>query len=68
MSKLSIEVDLSPSQLLSAIKNLSKAERETLLLELNQEVSQEILDAKDRVEQGQAATFEEVFGHSQPKK
>ncbi len=68
MSKLSIEVDLSPSQLLSAIKNLSRAERETLLLELNQQASQEILEAKDRVEQGQTATFEEVFGHSQPKR
>ena len=68
MSKLSIEVDLSPSQLVSAIKNMSKAERETILLELNQEVSQEILEAKDRVEQNQAATFEEVFGHPQSPK
>ena len=68
MSKLSIEVDLSPSQLVSAIKNLSKAERETILLELNQEVSLEILEAKDRVQQGQTATFEEVFGHPQPQK
>ena len=68
MSKLSIEVDLSPSQIVSAIKNLSKAERETILLELNQEVGLEILEAKDRVQQGEAATFEEVFGHPQPQK
>jgi hypothetical protein len=35
---------------------------------LNQEVSQKILEAKARVEEGQASTFEEVVGHSQPQK
>ena len=68
MPKLSIEVDLSPGQLLSALKNLSEAERETLLLELNQEVGQEILEAKARVERGETTSFEEVFGHPQPPK
>ena len=68
MSKLSIEVDLSPSQILSALKSLSETEKATLLLELNREVGEEILEAKARLERGESASFDEVFGHPQPQK
>jgi hypothetical protein len=67
MSKLSIEVELTPDQILKALRSLTEAEKETVLLELNRDLGQEILDAKARVERGETSSFEEVFGHPQPK-
>lgn len=67
MSKLSIEVELTPDQILKALRSLTEAEKETVLLELNRDLGQEILEAKAGVERGKTSSFEEVFGHPQPK-
>ncbi|MBA3968441.1 MAG: hypothetical protein H0X47_22240 [Nitrospirales bacterium] len=67
MSKLSIEVELTPDQILKALRSLTEAEKEAVLLELNRDLGQEILEAKARVEWGETSSFEEVFGHPQPK-
>jgi hypothetical protein len=68
MPKIAIEVELTSDQLLRALQNLSETEKETLILELNHDLGREILDAKARVDRGETASFEEVFGHSQPSK
>ena len=68
MPKIAIEVELTSDQLLRALQNLSETEKETLILELNHELGRESLDAKARVYRRETASFEEVFGHSQPSK
>lgn len=65
MAELAVKIDLTTEQIFESIRKLSPAEKETLAILCNEELTKEILKAKKRAEKGRIYSHKEVFGHPQ---